>query len=388
MILSIEALQAKEGDCLILHYGDIDNPQMVLIDGGPKGIYKNYLRPRLLDIKQKLSPGEPLPLAMVMVSHADDDHINGIEMLTNELVDQKEGQHPPSFEIKRFWFNGFDDIIGNTEVSSFIATGSLPAPTDENTANTAAVIASTGQGRKVLSNAVTLGLPLNDPFKPLKEGHAKLVRGDTENSKVHLTENVSLHVVHPNHQRLVELQKKWDDDLKKAKEDNDPSIMVSSLISYDKSPFNLSSIVCLVEHGNLKILLTGDGRSDDIFYGLENAGLLDADGRLHVNILKMPHHGSKANMTDEFLQKITADHYVISADGKHSNPDQEVLNMFLANVTSGTLHLTNHAGKLDLKDKLDAFIQTLKNTGSDLQVSFPKDGASSKIINLLQEVDF
>jgi glyoxylase-like metal-dependent hydrolase (beta-lactamase superfamily II) len=88
MILSLEVLQANEGDCLILHYGTAENPQIIVIDGGPSGIYNKYLKPRLLEIKDSLTVDEPLPISMVMVSHADDDHINGIVMLTNELVQQ------------------------------------------------------------------------------------------------------------------------------------------------------------------------------------------------------------------------------------------------------------------------------------------------------------
>ena len=54
------------------------------------------------------------------------------------------------------------------------------------------------------------------------------------------------------------------------------------------------------------------------------AGLLN-NGKAHFNILKMPHHGSARNMTERFLNDITADHYLISADGRHDNPDAETL---------------------------------------------------------------
>ncbi len=46
---------------------------------------------------------------------------------------------------------------------------------------------------------------------------------------------------------------------------------------------------------------------------------------MHVDLLKLPHHGSCRNNTAELLTRVTADTYVISADGKHGNPDLETL---------------------------------------------------------------
>lgn len=398
MILSLEVLQAKEGDCLILHYGKTNAPEIIVIDGGPSGVYTKFLKPRLLGIKKKLSPQNSLPISMVMVSHADDDHINGIEMLTNDLIQQKTDQEKPLFKIDKFWFNSFDDIIGNIQIPIVSSvSSSVVAASRELRANplfeTAdshliAVIASTSQGRNIRDNSKKLGLSINTPFAPLAPSGVKLVRGDVKRSKIKLNENFSIHIVHPNQQRLVELQQQWDKDLKKAKIKGDNSIIIASLTDTDKSPFNLSSIVCLVEQKGKKILLTGDSRSDDIFNGLKENKLLDKNDKLHVDILKMPHHGSKANMTDTFLQKITADHYVISANGKHDNPDQDTLDMFRKNVKSGTLHLTNRTGELNLEKKLNDFIKELEKNNSKLKVSFPTEGASSSIINLLEKVNY
>ena len=36
---------------------------------------------------------------------------------------------------------------------------------------------------------------------------------------------------------------------------------------------------------------------------------------MHVDVLKMPHHGSDRNMDRAFLERITADHYVFSGNG-------------------------------------------------------------------------
>jgi glyoxylase-like metal-dependent hydrolase (beta-lactamase superfamily II) len=85
MIFSLEVLQAKQGDCLILHFGNPNDPGLIVIDGGPSGVYRNYLNPRLEEIRQSLVEDEPLPIKMVMISHADDDHINGILRMTEDF---------------------------------------------------------------------------------------------------------------------------------------------------------------------------------------------------------------------------------------------------------------------------------------------------------------
>jgi beta-lactamase superfamily II metal-dependent hydrolase len=342
-----------------------------------------------------------LPLAMVMISHADEDHIQGIIDLTDSMTDKLSEKEQQDFIIDNFWFNSFDDIIGNQQIpiikdlktSAHAADiSSLQIPQLDNAPeHIVAVIASTGQGRHIRDNVTKLNLSVNAPFQNLKPGNTKLVRGDIQTKNLHIGD-LEIIVVHPTAQRLQELQTQWDKDLKKAakakSKEESKKIIVSSLINNDKSPFNLSSIVCLVKFGDKKMLLTGDGRSDDIYAGLKLKGLLDKDGKIHVDILKMPHHGSKADMTPEFLMNVTADHYVVSASGKFNNPDQETLDMMDQAVKKGTLHLTNHDGELGLKKKMDDFIEKLSSNGNSLQVAFRNDTDLSFIINLEEKVNF
>ena len=87
MQFALEALQANDGDCLLLHFagGAGDAVTRVLIDGGSRGIYKNVLKPRL----DALRGQDPLDLRMVMVSHIDADHITGIVDLFKVLSEQQ-----------------------------------------------------------------------------------------------------------------------------------------------------------------------------------------------------------------------------------------------------------------------------------------------------------
>jgi beta-lactamase superfamily II metal-dependent hydrolase len=101
---------------------------------------------------------------------------------------------------------------------------------------------------------------------------------------------------------------------------------VSQLGERDKvTTPNLASIMVLVEEGGKKVLLTGDGHADDIIKGLAHHGKLDANNSLHVNVLKIQHHGAEFNINTNFCDHITADHYIFCSNGLHENPHPLVL---------------------------------------------------------------
>jgi beta-lactamase superfamily II metal-dependent hydrolase len=72
------------------------------------------------------------------------------------------------------------------------------------------------------------------------------------------------------------------------------------------------------------VLLIGDGVSSAILDGLTHHGELDADSRIHVNVLKVQHHGATANVMQAFVEPVTADRYVFCGNGAHHNPELEV----------------------------------------------------------------
>src|SRR5918998_1486831 len=95
MIFTLEAVKAKEGDSLILHYGDPSEPCISVIDGGPPGGWKGLLAPGLETIRAELPPGKPLPLEVVGISHIDADHIAGILSMLQGLIRARErGEEP------------------------------------------------------------------------------------------------------------------------------------------------------------------------------------------------------------------------------------------------------------------------------------------------------
>src|SRR5262249_35967254 len=130
----------------------------------------------------------------------------------------------------------------------------------------------------------------------------------------------------------------------------------------DDSVPNLSSIVMLVRAGGKSLLLTGDARGDKILKGMEADGLIAKGGKLQVNVLKVPHHGSANNLDDDFFQRIPADHYVFSGNGENGNPERESMEMLfrVRGKDPFRIHLTYPVAEIDTARKADWNMQQAK----------------------------
>jgi hypothetical protein len=367
MIFSLDVRRAHKGDCLLLHFGSKENPGLMMIDGGPRDVYKPHLRRRLMKIreKRKLEAQESLPVDLLMVSHVDDDHIRGILDLTREL---RAATGAPFVRAMSLWHNSFDDIIGNdpaeltdsitaqfgaASVNNGLPAGAgsdiVPDGTEEEQEIAEAsllVLASIAQGHTLRGDAEALGWALN------AEHDGKLILASKE--AVDLGNGLTLTVVGPTQKELQELQKKHDEWLQERKTKNKGN--QAALAAYvDRSVPNLSSIVALAECDGKRMLLTGDARGDKILEGLESTGLLEKAGTMHVELLKVPHHGSSNNLEEDFFRRVTADHYVFSGDGEHGNPERESIEMLLAarGKKPFTIHLTYPVAEIDKGRKAD-----------------------------------
>ncbi len=346
-IFSLEVLRALKGDCLLLHYGSPEKPKLAIIDGGPAVIYKSQLRPRLEVIRQErgLGDNEALPVDLLMVSHIDDDHIHGILDLTNELVEAADVHRAPFVRISNFWHNTFDSVIGNTpkellsSISEDRVTASLSGEIGEDGLDpqTAMVLASVDQGFRLRDNAERLNLT------NLQLGDKLIV--EQEGRPLDMGGGLGFVVAGPMKSELLKLHKQHEAFLEERREKKDAEVPASFT---DNSVANLSSIVLLAESEGRSILFTGDARGDKIIAGMEEAGLLE-DGKRHVDILKVPHHGSDRNMKTGFFKTITADHYIFSGNGEHGNPERETFEMLIEarGNSDYVVHLTYPVDAID-----------------------------------------
>jgi hypothetical protein len=337
-MVTLEALNALAGDCLLLRYkGTSGQKRIWLIDGGPKPdkkkkltVWSEVLLPRLRDIAKELKVTGPLPIALGMVSHVDDDHINGIQKITAAIRDATP-QKPAPVTFERFWFNSFDKLVGPTpqglspesdaEAASLQSSGSSLAATlgaiagtdSEEREHSTLLMQSIGQGVALASDLAALSLSGNPPVGGLVMASASQPKRNIDGAKVT--------VIGPREGRIEALRKDWLKALKKpTKKQRQAALQELFLPSkkLDKSVSNLSSIVVLVEVEGKSLLLTGDAHGDDI---VKAWGELSLPTPAKVDLLKMPHHGSIRNVTSKFMKFFEAKHYVFSADGKHDNPD-------------------------------------------------------------------
>ena len=375
-MIVFEALESRHGDSLILRYAHDGHTRLWVIDGGPPGVFRNSLQPRLEELR---GDDESLRIDLALVSHIDDDHIAGMLQLTRQLVRLKDRGETLPLDIQRFWHNGFREIVGGGDLSAInpaAAEASL-ASSNDNLEEIAGkfgvtslagqlVLASVPQGVDLLADIETLGLALNEPIgKRIMAPHSEELDG------------AKITFLGPLKNRLEKLKQHWAEAV--AAGDVTRLVGLFNDDRDDRVP-NLSSISMLVEIGSRKILLTGDARGDDMVDGWKAAGR-DPTKPFPVDILKIPHHGSARNVTEDFLHLFPADHYVISADGKHGNPALSTLTG-MATVLGNreyTVHLTNRTPAM--KKALDALEEERRKPGRRFKTQFrDKDSSSLEIV--------
>lgn len=391
MLFSLEALQAKAGDCLLLHYGLKSDPRLIVIDGGPTFDVYERLRGRLDQLREKggfTATDDALPIELLMVSHIDDDHIDGILHLTQQLID---GPEKP-YEIFEMWHNSFDDLIGNrADELSTAAHGAVESAStggdffDQDLVqhDTALILASVNQGRRLRDNARKLSL------------RPELLVAKPDEQPRDYGDGLTLRLVGPMKAQLEALHDEWEKTLKKL--DAQGKLDRAEGASFaDKSAANLSSLVVLAEADGKSMLLTGDARGDFLIESLREQQLLDADGRLHVDLFKLPHHGSERNVERSTFRDITAEHYVFSGDGHHGNPDPPTFQMlfdgredagllgqpFKLHLTYAPAELIAYRGKDYPLDELNRLLAAARDKGHDFELLHPEGDAESVVVDL------
>lgn len=364
--MNITVFQSDKGDCLLVTSGD--GQRRILVDGGMSGSYTKYVAPALGKLRE-----QGLVLDLVYVSHIDEDHIAGVLQLLDDEVEWRvhdfhlnqpngkpkkpKAQHRPP-QVKNIWHNAFSEFpedldkkIGGTLVSSAaILSGSSDSELQNISVSQRALATSVTQALK-LSRRIKdhLGIPRNSQFG----GQLAFLGQNQPAACIKEFDPLTIYVLGPFEQDLEKLKKDWWDwhnstknNLEKLRRwaDREARKLGTSdafeLLKLrleqantigDRSSVtqpNLASLMLLVEENGKTLLLTGDGHATDILKGLKHHGLFDFQDtreRIHVNVLKIQHHGAEFNIDEEFLAQVTADHYIFCGNGKHHNPDLMVL---------------------------------------------------------------
>jgi hypothetical protein len=299
--ITLTAFHAACGDCLQVSYtGPDGSPHRLLVDGGLGTAFDKGLGAVLGP------PNQPTSVDVAVVTHVDGDHIEGVLRAFNDgrLV------------AGDVWFNGREQLV-----KLFPDLGSR----------------STKQG-----DALSRLIP--DEERNLAVGGAALVVGPVSPTVVPLPGGASVVLLSPTEDRLRRLLTKWPEpDTSRGSEQFGDELDVSALekkledgedtrgagqFGGDSSVANGSSIGFIFEMGGVSILLTGDAYASVLTESIKALLTARQQDRLKVDVFKLPHHGSRQNMTDDLLGLIDPVRVLVCTDGsKFEHPDANAMEM-------------------------------------------------------------
>jgi len=325
-MFTIEMLPANEGDALWLEYGeDGGRAHRVLIDCGRKKAYR-AVGARLEAAAQA---GTELDFDLFVLTHVDADHIEGAVPLLGD------SRFEPT-RVSDVWFNGWRHHLGEKV-----------APADALGARQGEYFAGLIRDRGFAWNAEFCHRPV-------------VVPADGPLPSATLAGGMRLTLLSPTWPGLDAMREKWEvqlrdkppghpdhiepGDWKKALEvlDTKPALQPDALgddwlDSWDPANFsqyaaarytedtkepNGSSIAMLAEFEGKSALLTGDSFPSVLEQSLRRLmterGIA---GRLEVDAVKLPHHGSQNNISPQLIQMVRCSRWLVSTDGaRHGHP--------------------------------------------------------------------
>ncbi|SDM10437.1 Metallo-beta-lactamase superfamily protein [Geodermatophilus siccatus] len=325
--LTIEALPVRQGDCTLVTWGPHTDRHRMLIDAGPVPAY-----PAVHRRMSRLEPAER-HLDVVVVTHVDADHIEGVLRLLNDAS--------LGLTVGDVWFNGYqhlpsDDFLGPVHGEM------LGALLDER------------------------HLPWNARF----DGAAVSRARGAPPAEVELDGGLRVTVLAPSDRELAALRPVWERECRRAglvagssrdalprlqrtKKYNpldsylDPGDALAELADTptadDDSEANASSITLLLELDGGSALLAADATPTALSSGLEALSARRTGPTLAVDVLKLPHHGSSRNVTADVLRAVPAGTYLVSTDGSYfGHPHDIAMARVLTYGSSGGTLAFNH----------------------------------------------
>lgn len=308
---TIEMLPARHGDALWIEYGDGRTVNRILIDGGPVGTFDAIMK------CIERMPDRERALELVMLSHVDADHVEGLVRLFAE--------NPLPVAVRKVWFNGWRQMNQSHK---------LLGPTQAEFLSALLV-------RRVAPRVWDVDAP--PWYVPAKGSLPTVV----------LDGGMRLTLLSPSATKLKEMAKEWK---KKVAEDHlDPGDLdaawellatrkkflpadgllgvapnldklLQRAFEIDPAKANGASIAVLAEYEGKSALLLADAHPDIVAASIRRLCKQRGVKRLTVDAVKVSHHGSKANTDEALLRLIDSPVYLISTSGAHfHHPDKECL---------------------------------------------------------------
>lgn len=309
--MRIEFLRVFNGDSILISFKEKGEKRNILIDGGPGKAYKSKnrrKRPVPGELKKKLDHivriGERIDL--LILTHVDDDHICGI-------LKWMESDSFSINNIGKIWFNSGQLIADYFRKRRYEENYLLLRP-----------IRTTDTG-------INEGVVFEEFITENNLWDRKIIKARDKLREFGL----DFTILSPNINNMRNLLGKWvkrrSDTItltSRSKNDYDLSLhshLAQDTFIEDKSQHNGSSIAFLLSHQASNYLFLGDAHPNTVIKSIEHLGY-SSKKPLPVRLVKVAHHGSKANTSKELLQIIDCKNFVISTDGSgHSHPHKQCL---------------------------------------------------------------
>ncbi|WP_319505492.1 MBL fold metallo-hydrolase [Bacteroides graminisolvens] len=294
----------------IRYKGTDKNMHTIFVDSGFKSTYDSFLSQEIADL-EKL--GEQIDLCVI--THIHDDHIKGMETYVKHILTGRKKDLVGTwwYNIPRLSAKTFPAIKRATSVSSAKSIGSADLLSEYLIKNSRPVTDITTGMETVDFAGLTFTL-----LSPSPEGLASLkdkyMSADTlfERQECQKISEAKSAKQRDHSTRLK------DFDLDKGEEDD--------------SVENRSSIAFFTTFREKTVLWLADTHASTIVTSLREKGYSE-ENPLVCNLVKVSHHGSIGNNSNELFSLIRCDTYLFSVNGinKHSLPDKASMARILRN---------------------------------------------------------
>ena len=293
-------LPAQDGDAFFLHCQKGDEEGWIIVDGGASGNAKFNPFIELI---------ETLPSRDLMIlTHHDDDHLAGI----SAYIKKHKTDNP--FPVKRLWVNSARhfDFPDSSDLSANHASNLADVLKERAETQPLQWMDYITEGyvnesiRFADIDILNPSQEMLERFIPLYEGKAGF---PVEAEGSDLTAQRSNDDYGKSLEELAQREKQ------KPSETNYGQLV------------NLVSIAFIVRCDGLSGLMMGDCFPDQIVDALRRRGL-SKENRLKLDFVKVAHHGSRNNISNELLDMIDCQNYLISTNGgaaQSYHPDREAL---------------------------------------------------------------
>jgi len=296
----------------------------ILIDGGFKYTFSDIFQKYIL----LQSMGKKLDL--VILTHNDDDHILGlIELIKHE---KKYLYHDGKLEptIKQVWFNSLvfdthnvDDISKsyNSSKNSLISFSKLMRDKDNRIPFIEHISTDLAKFQKPININDEIEIILLSPndrkLDDLLSAKSKNKNRDYSDYLEQINNNTS------------NIKQYYSKDSEKSLADF--INLENESFEPDSTEANGTSIAFILIYNLKKYLFLGDAHIPLIVEELNKyKEYYNSKGKIKFEFIKLSHHGSKANLNQDFLNLVETENFIILTNGsKFQHPDKETLSRII-----------------------------------------------------------